>query len=133
MARKAREAKLHRRVLHFNVTNSPTAAWTAQQLVEAFPDDSAPRYLLRDRDSIYGGEFRRRVEIFARPIGYHTQAGELVYEPFSGSGSQLIAAAKTGRRCFAMERCDARRPHGWRRSPLNCVDTRSGVVLYSRT
>ena len=51
-----------RRVVHFNVTDSPTAALTAQQIVEAFPDDSAPRYLLRDRDSIYGGEFRRRVK-----------------------------------------------------------------------
>src|SRR5882672_5242114 len=51
-----------RRVVHFNVTDSPTAAWTAQQIVEAFPDDSAPHYLLRDRDSIYGGEFRRRVK-----------------------------------------------------------------------
>src|SRR4030081_3711958 len=53
----------HRRqVVHFNVTDSPTAAWTAQQVVEAFPDDSAPRYLLRDRDGIYGGEFRRRLK-----------------------------------------------------------------------
>ena len=53
----------HRRqVVHFNVTDSPTAAWTAQQIVEAFPDDSAPRYLLRDRDGIYGGEFRQRVK-----------------------------------------------------------------------
>src|SRR5438874_3610201 len=53
----------HRRqVVHFNVTDSPTAAWSAQQIVEAFPDDSAPRYLLRDRDGIYGGEFRRRVK-----------------------------------------------------------------------
>jgi len=51
-----------RRVVHFNVTDSPTAAWTTQQVVEAFPDDSAPRYLLRDRDRIYGGEFRRRVK-----------------------------------------------------------------------
>src|SRR5207237_7143306 len=51
-----------RRVVHFNVTDSPTAAWTAQQIVEAFPDDSAPRYLLRDRDRIYSGEFRRRVK-----------------------------------------------------------------------
>ncbi len=52
----------HRRqVVHLNVTDSPTAAWTAQQIVEAFPHDSAPRYLLRDRDCIYGGEFRRRV------------------------------------------------------------------------
>ena len=51
-----------RRVVRFNVTDSPTAAWTAQQIIEAFPDDSAPRYLLRDRDSVYGAEFRRRVE-----------------------------------------------------------------------
>src|SRR6266849_5529307 len=51
-----------RRVVHFNVTDSPIAAWTAQQIVEAFPDDSAPRYLLRDRDSIYGGEFQRRAK-----------------------------------------------------------------------
>ena len=41
-----------RKVVHFNVTDSPTAAWTAQQIVEAFPDDSAPHYLLRDRDGI---------------------------------------------------------------------------------
>jgi len=50
-----------RRVIHFNVTEQPTAAWTAQQIVEAFPWDTAPRYLLRDRDGIYGGYFRRRV------------------------------------------------------------------------
>jgi putative transposase len=40
-----------RRVLHFNVTAHPTAEWTAQQIVEAFPFDSAPKYLLRDRDT----------------------------------------------------------------------------------
>jgi transposase InsO family protein len=51
-----------RRVLHFNVTSNPTAEWwTAQQIVEAFPWGDAPRYLLRDRDSIYRGHFRRRV------------------------------------------------------------------------
>ena len=48
-----------RRVLHFNVTAHPTAEWTRQQLVEAFPWDSAPRYLLRDRDSIYGAVFKQ--------------------------------------------------------------------------
>ena len=50
-----------RRILHFNVTAHPTAVWTAQQIVEAFPFDSTPSYLLRDRDGIYGYEFRRQL------------------------------------------------------------------------
>ena len=54
-------AHYRRRVVHFNVTEHPTAAWTAQQIVEAFPDDSAPAYLLRDRDTIYGHVFRQRL------------------------------------------------------------------------
>ena len=48
-----------RRILHFNVTANPTAEWTAQQLRNAFPWDSAPRYLLRDRDRIFGDDFTR--------------------------------------------------------------------------
>jgi len=51
-----------RRLAHFNVTTSPTAQWTAQQIVEAFPYDEAPRFLLRDRDGIYGQGFRDRVK-----------------------------------------------------------------------
>jgi len=51
-----------RRVVHFNVTEHPSAAWTAQQIIEAFPEDTAPRHMIRDRDGIYGQEFRRRVE-----------------------------------------------------------------------
>jgi transposase InsO family protein len=51
-----------RRVVHFNVTEHPTAHWSAQQIVEAFPDDSAPSYLLRDRDQVYGQQFRHRVK-----------------------------------------------------------------------
>lgn len=51
-----------RKGLHFNVITHPTAAWTAQQIVEAFPEDTAPRFLLRDRDQIYGEELRRRVK-----------------------------------------------------------------------
>lgn len=46
----------------FNVTTSPTAFWTGQQIVEAFPWDTAPRYLLRDRDGICGNDFVRRVD-----------------------------------------------------------------------
>jgi hypothetical protein len=57
------DAAAHRRrVVHFNVTEHPTAHWTAQQIVDAFPDDCAPSYLLRDRDSIYGPAFRQRVK-----------------------------------------------------------------------
>ena len=53
----------HRRhVVHFNVTGHPTAEWTVQQIIEAFPDDQAPRFLIRDRDSIYGEYFRERVK-----------------------------------------------------------------------
>ena len=51
-----------RRVVHFNVTAHPTANWTAQQIIEAFPWDTAPKYLLRDRDSIYGANFRQRLK-----------------------------------------------------------------------
>ena len=51
-----------RRILHLNATTSPSARWTAQQVCEAFPYDTAPRYLLRDRDSIFGTDFVRRVE-----------------------------------------------------------------------
>jgi len=49
-----------RRVLHFGVTEHPTAEWTGQQVIEAFSERDARRYLLRDRDSIYGSEFRGR-------------------------------------------------------------------------
>jgi putative transposase len=52
-----------RRIVHFNVTAHPTAEWAAQQLREAFPFDQIPRYLLRDRDSIFGSEFRNDVKI----------------------------------------------------------------------
>jgi hypothetical protein len=51
-----------RRILHFNVTASPTAFWTGQQIIEAFPWDRAPRFLIRDRDGIYEFEFTNRVE-----------------------------------------------------------------------
>jgi putative transposase len=56
-----------RRIIHFSITEHPTAQWTAQQVVEAFPWDEAPRYLLRDRDPIYGTYFRQRV----RHMGIH--------------------------------------------------------------
>ena len=69
-----------RRVLHFAVIEQPTAAWTAQQVVDTFPDESAPAYLLRDRDRIYGDVFRQRVrgmgirEVLAAPSSHWQKA-----------------------------------------------------------
>ncbi len=51
-----------RKVVHFNVTANPSAEWTSQQVVEAFPWDTTPEYLLRHRDSIYGTFFPKRVK-----------------------------------------------------------------------
>ena len=45
-----------RRLLHFNVTRHPTSPWIVQQLREAFPFESAPRYPIFDRDAKYGLE-----------------------------------------------------------------------------
>ena len=46
-----------RRVVHFGVAEQPTEEWTMQQMREVFPWDQAPRYVLRDRDAIYGKDF----------------------------------------------------------------------------
>jgi hypothetical protein len=56
-----------RRILHFNVTEHPTADWTAQQLVEACGVGDKPKYLVRDRDAIYGEAFRRKDSPDRRP------------------------------------------------------------------
>jgi putative transposase len=45
-----------RRILHFNVTRHPASAWLVQQLREAFPYESVPRFLIFDRDAKYGFE-----------------------------------------------------------------------------
>jgi hypothetical protein len=54
-----------RRIIHFGVTQNPTQVWLARQMTEAFPWDTAPRYLLRDRDASYGQAFRDRVRAMA--------------------------------------------------------------------
>jgi transposase InsO family protein len=52
-----------RRIIHFDVTAHPSQDWLARQMTEAFPWDTAPRYLLRDRDAAYGQRFRDRVQV----------------------------------------------------------------------
>ena len=64
-----------RPVVHFNVAANPTARWVIQQLREAFPDESAPRYLLYDRDSIFSAEVTAAIRSFgAEPVrtGYRS-------------------------------------------------------------
>ncbi len=51
-----------RRIVHFGVTANPTADWVAQQITEAFPWDTSPRYMIRDRDSVYGAAVRVTVK-----------------------------------------------------------------------
>jgi hypothetical protein len=57
-----------RRIVHFAVTQHPTAEWTAHQLREAFPWDTAPRFLLRDRDRIFGAEFVQQLKAMDSPL-----------------------------------------------------------------
>jgi putative transposase len=51
-----------RRIMHFNVTEHPTAEWTSQQMLEAFCDGKVPRFMIRDRDGVYGLTFRERLK-----------------------------------------------------------------------
>jgi hypothetical protein len=51
-----------RRLVHFNVTEHPTADWTARQLLEACGLEEAPRYVIRDRDQVYGERFSRQAK-----------------------------------------------------------------------
>ncbi len=50
-----------RLLVHAAATANPTADWLARQISEAFPWDTAPKYLVRDRDGVYGDVFKRRV------------------------------------------------------------------------
>src|ERR1700694_5910022 len=70
-----------RRILHFNVTAHPTAEWTGQQLREAFPFAQLPRYLLRDRDAIFGDDFREHVRDMGicEPLCAPRSPGERAY------------------------------------------------------
>jgi transposase InsO family protein len=52
-----------RRLRHFNITEHPTAEWTARQLIEACGPEDSPRYLIRDRDQVYGERFSRQAKM----------------------------------------------------------------------
>jgi len=103
-----------RRVLPFNVTEHPTAAWTAQQLVEAFPWDTAPRYLLSDRDSIYGTCFRQRLGgmgvkevLIARHSPWQTPFVERLIGSIRRECERRFRASVQVRRALASEEVEA--------------------------
>ncbi|MDX2492994.1 integrase [Desulfosarcina sp.] len=91
-----------RKVVHFNVTSNPIAEWTAQQVVEAFPWNSAPKYLMRDRDSIYGEFFRNRLKNMG--IKEVISAPQSPWQkPVCGTGDRLDQA-RMYRPCHRIER-----------------------------
>jgi hypothetical protein len=91
-----------RRVVHWNVTSGASAEWTAQQVVEAFPEDSAPRYLLRDRDAVHGAAFSKRItglgieEVKTAPhTPWQNPFVERLVAPFAVTGSTTsLSSAK---------------------------------------
>jgi putative transposase len=92
-----------RRIVHLRITEHPTAAWTAQQLIEAFPEESAPRWLLQDRDAIYGDIFRGRVagmgiqEVISAPSSpWQNPYVERVIGPFVASVSITSSSSTRG-------------------------------------
>jgi len=77
-----------RKILHFNVTAHPTSSWIAQQLREAFPEESAPQYLILDRDSKFGGEVATILKSLGRKLirtAYHSPWQSGVAERWVGS------------------------------------------------
>ena len=100
---------LRRRIVHFNITEHPTATWTAQQVVDAFPDDTAPRWLHRDRDSAYSETFRRRVAGRHRRSGL--SPGESLAESVRGTPDRLNPKRMPGSRDRAQSGASATRPH----------------------
>jgi hypothetical protein len=83
-----------RRIIHFEVTQSPTQAWLARQITEAFPWDTAPRYLPRDRDTSCGQGFRDRVRIMG--------IEEVITAPRSGSRHHHQRASLASRLIFLL-------------------------------
>jgi hypothetical protein len=75
-----------RRIVFANATTNPTAEWLAQQVVNAFPWDTAPRFLIRDRDGAYGHAFSERVKgLGIREIRTALRAPTIELSGFSGA------------------------------------------------
>ena len=92
---------------HYRWQHEPALyGWRAGQSPALQPLPSASTVWTIDQrgEDVTGHPTQKPVELFARPIRSHTAPGDVVYEPFAGSGTQIIAAERLGRRCFALER-----------------------------
>ena len=77
-----------RELVHVNVTANPTAAGVWRQLIEATPWGNKPRHLLRDRDAVYGREFRncaRRIGVDAVSTPIHAPKANAIAERVIGT------------------------------------------------
>ena len=79
-----------RKLVHVNDTANPTAAWVWRQLIEATPWGSKPRHLLRDRDAVYGRDFRQR----ARRVGIDAIATPIHAPKANAIAERLIGALR---------------------------------------
>ena len=84
----------------------------------------------RENDKVHPTQ--KPVELFTRPMSNHSRPGELVYEPFSGSGSQFVAAEQLGRLCYGLERRDYLRGTQGDRFTRHPEYDRAGFVLRYR-
>jgi DNA modification methylase len=105
-----RKGKPHPPV-HANMTNKTTTVWPVGY--QKTGDPTTPEYYSDVWELDWDGKKRsvgiahptvKPVECFAIPMRIHTRPGDVCYEPFCGSGTQIIAAEKLGRRCYALER-----------------------------
>src|SRR6267143_1430129 len=115
-----------RRILHFNVTTHPTAEWTAQQIVEAFPFDSAPKYLLRDRDRIYGHEFAKQVEVMG------IQEVLVRHDLRGNTRMRNVSLVRSAGSVWTMSLCSAKNRFDARFSPTSAIIT-GRVCIYRWT
>ena len=101
---------VRRCIVHFNITEHPTAEWTAQQVIDAFPDDTAPKWLHRDRDSVYSDSFRRRVASLGITEVVSAPASPLA-ESVRRTGDRLNPSRMPGSRDRAQSGASATCPH----------------------
>jgi hypothetical protein len=116
-----------RRVVHFNVTEHPTADWTSQRIVEAFGDGKLPRFLIRDRDAVYGLTFRERV----KALGME----EVVIAPHSPWQTPYVERVIGALRRECIDHVlDSHRTTSWRSTgPCQARSRASGVSFFRPT